>query len=175
MASPERTRNRQALVSLALLLLLPLLLGFSGCASRAANALSPEYAGAFERELQAIILLHPPYVWGGSEGEAKGLDCSGYLFLAAHRAGLPVQRTTALQMSRGAGGWISVPVTHGDLERFDLVFWTFSASRPNGHVGAVWSACRVTHSTPVAGVTVQKWTERLRKHLTEVRRLTLGD
>ncbi len=149
--------------------------GFSGCASRA-EALSLEYAKAFGRELQSIINKNPRYLWGGSSDESKGLDCSGYLFLAARRAGMPVRRTTAGLMAEGHGGWTGKTVAFEDVDGLDLVFWTFKNSRPNGHVGAGWDAGgKVTHASFRRGVVIDEFKGRLKSAVTKIIRLTLGD
>ena len=94
---------------------------------------------SFERELKAIIRSKPIYVWGGCESESKGLDCSGYIFLAAKRSGLLVKRVTAFEMEAGRGGWDCVNIGKlRDADDCDLVWWTWrdKPNRPHGHVGA---------------------------------------
>jgi hypothetical protein len=90
-------------------------------------------------EIQRVVDKSPKYVWGGSESIEKGLDCSGFLFYVARKAGLLVSRTTALNMSRGMCGWHFDTIELRDAQELDIWWWTFSdkpgASRPNGHVG----------------------------------------
>jgi len=152
-----------------------------------ADALGPDYARAFKLELATIIHAHPRYVWGGSESEAKGLDCSGYLFLAARRAGMPVRRTTAIRMAAGESGWTSIPVPELASGRdLDIVWWTLKASRPNGHVGIIWGIGRaggrkaaeefqVSHASGSRGVIVEKIRGWIVRKMTAIRRLTIGD
>ena len=178
-----------------LFLLLLSLVSF-GSACRA-EALGAAYARAFRFELQSIIDVHPRYAWGGAENEKSGLDCSGYLYLAARRAGFPVRRTTARRMARGEGGWIGHPVARDRLKLLDLVFWTFQERRTNGHVGAVWRTpkrgmqgdprrvpgkgpvekpfAQVTHASSRRGVVVDPLTGRLSEKHTKTIRLTIGD
>ena len=67
--------------------------------------LSERYRHSFGNNLKTIIDSKAAYVWGGAESEQKGLDCSGYIYLAARRSGMPAKRTTGLFMERGLGGW----------------------------------------------------------------------
>jgi hypothetical protein len=161
---------------LLMALLLPLLFWLCfGCASRV-DALSCEFAAAFERELSALIELSPRYVLGGCD--ESGVDCSGYIYLAARRAGMPVQRTTSQRMAAGMGGWIGEPVCYaGDLRVLDLVFWTFRESRINGHCGVAWHrGIYVTHASSRRGRVVVDLIEgRLKTEITRMMRLTIGD
>jgi hypothetical protein len=110
---------------------------------------------AFEEELDRIIERRPKYVWGGSEDESKGLDCSGMLFLAARRAGVPVRRTTAVRMAAGESGWTHIRVSRGEHDHLDTVWWTLKPGRPCGHVGVVWrDQDRVAHASSSHGATV---------------------
>jgi hypothetical protein len=151
---------------------------FFGCACRA-DALGPGYARALTFELRTIIDKHPPYAWGGSTDERKGLDCSGYIYLASRRAGLPVRRTTARRMAVGEGGWTGIPVVLEDPanrgDPLDLVFWTFTAKRSNGHVGVRWGKHAVTHASTRRGVVVDLLTGVLLKALTKSIHLTIGE
>ncbi|MEJ2718512.1 MAG: NlpC/P60 family protein [Deltaproteobacteria bacterium] len=158
-----------------------LLLLFSasfGCASRA-DALGRGYARALTFELRSIINKHTPYAWGGSNDEREGLDCSGYIYLAARRAGLPVRRTTSRRMAIGDGGWTGIPVTLDDPancgDTLDLMFWTFAAKRPNGHVGVRWGKQRVTHASTRRGVVIDRLSGVLMKALTKSIHLTIGE
>jgi hypothetical protein len=162
------------------LLLLCLLLSLSF--THNSDALSPELQTTFEKELRVIIDRHPRYTWGGSESEVRGVDCSGYLYLAAKRAGLPVQRTTALYMSKGFGGWESIKIQVKDISHLDLTFWTWrdKPNRPEGHVGVVLMEpgeieLRVTHASEKRGVVLDKLEGVLKRDLTAVRRLTIDD
>lgn len=147
----------------------------SGWLSRA-EALGPEYAHLFELELATLIHSQPRYVWGGID-EETGVDCSGYLFLAARRAGMPVRRTTSVRMAEGEAGWSGVAIVRGDHRHLDLIFWTFKPHRPNGHTGVVWrDPNRVTHASLSKGhVVVAPIVGELDRGLTKIIRLTIGD
>jgi len=142
--------------------------------------LGEPYRGSLKGQLQFIIAKHPKYTWGGSTDLEKGLDCSGYLFLAAKWAGIPgITRTTSARMAEGSGGWTSCQIDLKDAQECDLVFWTFSEKRKNGHVGAflIDSDGRraVTHSGVSKGVVLEPLKGRLLENLSQVRRLTIGD
>jgi len=145
-----------------------------------AFALAEPYQRSFRDQLTFIIAKHPHYAWGGASDLEKGLDCSGYLFLAAKWAGIPgITRTTSAKMAAGLGGWASREI---DLQRAgacDLVFWTFRDDRPNGHVGALLldraGHRTVTHASQYRGVVREELNGRLREKMTGVRRLTIGD
>jgi hypothetical protein len=130
--------------------------------------------------LNFIIAKHPKYSWGGAQDLQQGLDCSGYLFLAAKWAAIPgITRTTADRMSHGLGGWNGRDIPLNSAAECDLVFWTFQQTRPQGHVGAVMSAQKgkekVTHSSATRGVVVDRLDGFLLKTLTRIRRLSIGD
>ena len=165
---------------LTLWLLSCLLLALSFAGPEASWAFGKAYRDSFRRQLSFIVSKKPAYAWGGSASIEQGLDCSGYLFLAAKWAGIPgITRTTAHRMSLGLGGWDSNPARLGQIQECDLVFWTFSAARPNGHVGAFLEdhagGHKVTHASTSRGVISEPFTASLRKNLTSVRRLTIGD
>jgi cell wall-associated NlpC family hydrolase len=123
-----------------------------------------------------LIEQKPKYTWGGATDPREGLDCSGYLSLAAHRAGLPVRRTTAGRMALGDGGWIGLDVPSESATDLDLAFWTFQERRPDGHVGAFYGgSLRVTHASYRKGVEVEPLADYLKRTLSRVRRLTIGE
>jgi cell wall-associated NlpC family hydrolase len=157
-----------------------LLLAQSFAGPEASWAFGKAYRDSFRRQLSFIVSKKPAYAWGGSACIEQGLDCSGYLFLAAKWAGIPgITRTTAHRMSLGLGGWASRSEKSADAQECDLVFWTFSTARPNGHVGAFLGTHagghKVTHASTNRGVIFEPLTASLRKNLTSVRRLTIGD
>ncbi len=94
----------------------------------------------FAVELQKIIDRGAKYLWGGASSESEGLDCSGFLFLAASRAGLPVTRTSSLRMAQGHNGWAGENIKIEDAEIMDIPFFTFAGqvNRPMGHCGALF-------------------------------------
>lgn len=149
-------------------------------AGREALALADPYRRSLQRQLGFLVAKKPPYAWGGAADPVKGLDCSGYLYVAVRQAAIPgVTRTTALRMSSGAGGWIGRDVHPEEAQSCDLAFWTFNPTRPNGHVGAFLrttdNELGVTHASPARGVVLERLTGRLNTCLTKIRRLTIGD
>ncbi len=152
------------------------LLVFFGCVSRV-EALGAKYGNWFKRNLTFIVAKHPRYVFGGSGSDlTSGLDCSGYIFRAAKWSGMPVRRTTARRMALGEGGWIGRNSTIDNACELDLVWWTFKATRPNGHIGAIFNDSRhVTHASSSRGVVVDRLQGVLIQKITKVRRLTIGD
>lgn len=134
---------------------------------------------SFKRQLNFIIAKHPKYTWGGSDLE-RGVDCSGYLFLAAKWAAIPgVTRTTAARMAQGLGGWLSKEISLDNAAPCDLIFWTFKPERPCGHVGAFLkgphNALYVTHASVSRGVVLERIRGILATSTSLVRRLTIGD
>jgi hypothetical protein len=155
---------------LCILLLVPL-----ECAGLGIN-----YEKSLEQQLRIIIAKHPRYVWGGSEDETKGLDCSGYIYLASRRAALPVSRTTSLSMSRGGGNFIGHDILFRDARGLDFIWWTFTANRPQGHIGVLirhpaTGVPAVTHSSSKRGVVCDYTTGALLRDISKVRRLSIGD
>ena len=143
-------------------------------------ALSAKYRNAFKRQLEFIVAKNPRYIWGGSRDIASGLDCSGYLYLAAKWASVPgVTRTTACRMAVGLGGWTSRTISMEDSQECDLIFWTFSPSRPHGHVGAFLKTGQkirtVTHASSRCGVIAEPLSNLSVKSVSRVRRLTIGE
>lgn len=147
------------------------------------EALSPKYELALKQNLWIIISKHPKYTWGGAESELKGVDCSGYLYLAAKRSGIPVHRTTAIQMEAGLAGWTGKKVTLDDANELDIIWWTWKTSpqRRHGHVGFFLVNNRgsklleVTHSSSSKGVIIQQLRGTLLRDISSIKRLTVGD
>lgn len=145
------------------------------------HGLSEGYIHSLRDNLRMIIDRKPAYVWGGSQSEAKGLDCSGYIYLAARRSGMPVKRTTALFMEKGLAGWSSRKMTLDDSDELDLIWWTWkdTPSRIHGHVGVFLvnrdsGLLEVTHSSSKRGVVIQPLVGSLLRDVSSVRRLRLG-
>lgn len=146
------------------------------------HCLGSQYGHSFRSNLQIIIDRNPSYLWGGSTTEEQGLDCSGYIFLAARRAGLPVKRTTAVVMEKGLQGWIGNWVKLEECEELDLVWWTWKTSpaRIHGHVGVLLINRRsglleVTHSSSKKGVIIQPMNGTLLRDMSSLKRLSIGD
>lgn len=153
------------------------------CVASSAIALDAKYELALKRNLWIIIDKHPSYLWGGAESEEKGIDCSGYLYLAARRAGIPVHRTTAIQMEAGLAGWIGKRITLDEASELDILWWTWKTSpnRRHGHVGFFLVNNRgsklleVTHSSSSKGVIIQQLRGTLLRDISSIKRLTIGD
>ncbi len=96
---------------------------------------APEHAADFVSV--AEMLLHTPYLWGGTTG--FGIDCSGLVQLAMRMAGRDVLRDTDMQ-----AGSIGEPVDPGAdfsrLRRGDLVFW-------KGHVAVMTGRDTMIHAS----------------------------
>lgn len=146
-----------------------------------AFALDITYERAFVRELRFIIAKNPRYTWGGAADLTKGLDCSGYVYLAGKWAGIPgIVRTTSYRMALGLDGWIGVDVPIEQAQQCDLSFWTWKKTphRSDGHVGVFLTdkgELRVTHASSSKGVVLVPIRGVLRTDLSKVRRLTLGE
>jgi hypothetical protein len=63
----------------------------------------------------------------------------GVIGKVLRKAGIPVSRTTALEMQRGLKGWEGREVPLDAAEETDLMWWTWRnrPDRPHGHVGAL--------------------------------------
>jgi len=146
-----------------------------------AAALDDAYQRAFARELRFIIGKHPKYLWGGAQDLTKGLDCSGYVYLAGKWAGIPgITRTTAYRMSLGLNGWIGADILPEQARDCDLCFWTRKSSpvRINGHVGVFLTnqgELQVSHASSSKGVVLAPMRGALWSDLSKARRLTIGD
>lgn len=149
-----------------------------------AFSLAPQYEISLKQNLWTIISKKPRYTWGGAESEEKGLDCSGYLYVAAKRSGIPIKRTTALLMESGAAGWSGKKVELDDAQELDIVWWTWltSPQRKHGHLGFFLvnrrgsNLLEVTHaSTSRGGVTIQQLRGQLLRDISSIKRLTIGD
>ena len=145
-------------------------------------ALDGHYADSFRKNLWITIDRHPAYSWGGSESEQKGVDCSGYLYLAAKRSGIPVRRVTAMQMRTGGGGWIGKDTDLIHAGELDLVWWTWidKPHGPHGHVGVVLTGrqsglLEVSHSSSSRGVVVHELKGMLLRDISAIRNLVIGD
>ena len=149
-----------------------------------AEALPAAWKKSFTWHAMAIHKKHPPYVWGGID-DKKGVDCSGLVWLAAKRAGIPgITRTTSKNMALGFNGYTGVDIDGmRDGDEGDLPFWSWrdQPKRPYGHVGIFLvspksrllevlhasSSRRTTNISRMEGIFV--------RDLAKTKRLTIGD
>lgn len=164
------------LLATVFLLLIPIL----------THALDEQRKRTFMRQLEFAIIKNPEYKWGGASLN-EGADCSGILFTIAKNSGLPVLRTTARQMARARDGWRSIvmDVNYQDTEDgeaedtygegADLIWWTFSPDRPDGHVGVRWDKRVFAHASSKYGFIKAKLKSPLGKAIRKARRLMFDD
>jgi cell wall-associated NlpC family hydrolase len=81
----------------------------------------------------AMQYLGVPYVWGGSS--PSGFDCSGFVMYVYSQVGVSLPHYTGAQWGMG------VPVSYGDLQPGDLVFFDGL-----GHVGIYIGGGEFIHS-----------------------------
>jgi len=140
----------------------------------ACEALNAGYKRAFKLELKSMVDARTVYVWGGANAE-RGVDCSGAIYDALHRAGVPVKRTTAREMARGADGWFGLDITYDQRRALDIIWWTFKPGRPHGHVGVIWDQTQVFHASASRGhVVVDRIVGVLRTKISKLKRLMIG-
>ncbi len=89
----------------------------------------------------AMRYLGVPYVWGGAS--PSGFDCSGFVMYVYAQVGVSLPHYTGAQWSAG------VPVSRGDLQPGDLVFFDGL-----GHVGIYIGGGQFVHA-PHSGTVVQ--------------------
>ncbi len=89
----------------------------------------------------AMRYLGVPYVWGGAS--PSGFDCSGFVMYVYAQVGVSLPHYTGAQWSAG------VPVSRGDLQPGDLVFFDGL-----GHVGIYIGGGQFIHA-PHSGTVVQ--------------------
>ena len=148
------------------------------------TALDKTYEAALERELWTIIKKQPKYTWGGCTDEAQGVDCSGFIYLAAKRAALPVKRVTAKDMAYGLGGWHGTTVGVREADILHIIWWTWRDKKPireHGHVGIVVLGhgsrlLEVAHASQSKRyVVIQPAEGKLYTEISEIKKLTIGD
>ena len=161
---------------LKLLSLALLLLACVGWPSRA-DALGKEYAHFWRLEIATMQHENPRYVMDArikpDDPISKGVDCSRFCYLTAR--GMPVRRTTAQRMARGESGWDGVDVpSMAASKELDLGFYTFKATRPNGHVVIRWKN-GIIHASGGRGHIVTDPLKGWVLKTSRVRHLTIGD
>ena len=89
-----------------------------------------------EKELYFLMSKDPfVYIWGAADPYGGKADCSGFIYGVIKGLQIPVARTTALEMSMGLKGWFHKQRSIDSLDSTDVVWFSFSTSRPFGHIG----------------------------------------
>lgn len=96
----------------------------------------------------AKSLLGTPYVWGGESLSEGGFDCSGFTQYVYKQVGYSLNRISSDQAKQGTY------VARTELQRGDLVFYSFQANGIIDHVGIYIGDGQMIHS-PKAGDTVK--------------------
>lgn len=167
-------------------LLLACVLAWLCCCVTSSFALEPGFKQSFRAALKDIAAKKPAYVKGEASDVKKGLDCSGYIYLAAKWAGIPgLGRTTAARMAEGLNGWLGSQVLLMQATDCDLPFWTWKTNplRVNGHVGAFLTGepkekqgrdgLSIAHASP-RGVVIVPFRYTFVDDLSLIRRLSIG-
>lgn len=120
----------------------------SGCSLSDA---APQYS-CTDIERYAQRVRGTPYVWGGHS--PTGFDCSGFVWYMEKQLGIINTRTTSRKMWLMNSNRI---LNWREAKCGDYVWWTFSASRPMGHVGIMVTDHSFWHSGSSTGVTRAKF------------------
>lgn len=116
-----------------------------------------------------VLALRPVYRWGFAD--ERYVDCSGFCFLVARRAGKMVRRVNAAQMAEGRGGWAHERVDMARVDDGDLIWFGFPGGREYGHVG-FWYRGGLAHASSARrGVVCAVWSEYFRRYVMAVGRL----
>ncbi|GLW68835.1 hypothetical protein Kpho02_11340 [Kitasatospora phosalacinea] len=91
---------------------------------QSAQSAQPAAGGVEAAVSYALAQLGKPYVWGGNG--PNGFDCSGLVQQAFRRAGIATPRVADDQYRA------ATPISSGQLQRGDLVFWS-----SNGRVSGI--------------------------------------
>lgn len=156
------------------------------CSCATSDALEPGLKQSFKTALKDIAAKKPVYLKGGASDIKKGLDCSGYIYLAGKWAGIPeLKRSTAARMAQGFDGWLGSQVLLMQATDCDLPFWTWKTNplRVNGHVGAFLTGepkerrgrngLSIAHASP-RGVVIVPFKYTFLDDLSLIRRLSIG-
>jgi murein DD-endopeptidase len=140
-------------------------LGLAACSSAPVARVDSDRVAAERAASHALKMLGKPYRYGGMT-PASGFDCSGLVQFSFRQAGVPVPRSTELQLRASA------PVRGAQLRRGDLLFFDQDGKKKS-HVAIYVGDGRFVHA-PSSGKQVRA--DRLdspywKRHLAEVRRL----
>jgi cell wall-associated NlpC family hydrolase len=87
----------------------------------------------------AMKYLGTPYVTAGSD--PSGFDCSGFTYYVFKNFGVDLNRTAAGQSEQG------IPVSKGDLQPGDLVFFSYYGNGLVSHVGIYTGNGQIIHAS----------------------------
>lgn len=151
-------------------------------------ALSDAFKFSIVDNMNIALSKQSKYVWGAAGTTDKDgvfqVDCSGlgfHLVSAVRRAGIPIKRTVSERMSYGKDGWDSNEVEVNDAEEADMIFFTFSKTRPRGHIGYMKmheksQLLMIVHASSSKKKIAQEALKGdLLEHFVVMRRLTWGD
>ncbi|WP_409361490.1 NlpC/P60 family protein [Bartonella heixiaziensis] len=116
------------------------------------NHLSPIGQVCKDYVTVAEMLIHTPYLWGGTSG--FGIDCSGLIQLSMIMAGHVVLRDTDMQQ-KTIGNKLS---DNDELQRGDLIFW-------KGHAAIMVDHENIIHAN---GFSMDVMVEPLEKAVTRI-------
>jgi len=125
----------------------------------------------FSRDASDLVavaerFLGTPYRYGGDT--ERGMDCSGMVWRVVKEAW-----DVELPRSSSAMAQLGMPVSRGELQADDLVFFATSGGRRISHVGIYGGDGRFIHSSTTQGVEWNTLEEGYwRRHLVTARRLT---
>jgi cell wall-associated NlpC family hydrolase len=95
----------------------------------------------------AIGFIGLPYQWGGASPD-QGFDCSGLTMVSYQMNGLNIPRSSGGQFRKGR------PISHNDLRKGDLVFFSIRSGKKISHVGIYKGEGEFVHA-PGAGKTIR--------------------
>ena len=125
----------------------------------------------FSRDASDLVavaerFLGTPYRYGGDT--ERGMDCSGMVWRVVKEAW-----DVELPRSSSSMAQLGMPVSRGELQTDDLVFFATSGGRRISHVGIYGGDGRFIHASTTQGVEWNTLEEGYwRRHLVTARRLT---